>query len=313
MVDDRGKKGSKFEGKARDLGIMTRLDEYLTPNQPPRSKEYRQKMLDEHFPTLDGPVSPERAELTAQEATERIRDRAFELGADLVGFTELDPKYVVKDMDVAGRWAIALAFAMDFQDISTAPDEKSGIEVTRAYYVLGEITVKLAAYIRSLGYKAIAHHPRSMYGRIGAILHKPIAQKAGIGEIGRSTLLLTPEFGPRIRLATVTTELEVVPDQPIDIGLAEFCDSCDRCYKKCPTKAVPEEKRSVSPTGDPTAEPMMLWRLDFDKCLPYFLRTDGCAVCIKECTFNQPLGKAMSFTERTLKRKLKSRANPKKH
>jgi epoxyqueuosine reductase QueG len=288
------------KGKARDLGIMDKLDSKLAPLQPIESIQYKERMLEEQFPYLDGPVADRQRAVPPKEATDLIKKKTLELGADMVGFSELDPENVVEGRPIGGWWAVTIVYAMDHDAISTAPEPRSGIEVTRAYYVLGEITVKLAAYIRSLGYKAYAHHPRSIESEIGSVLHKPIAKKAGIGEIGRNTLLLTPEFGPRVRLATVTTELEVVPTRPMSIGLAEYCLKCHRCQNKCPVGAIPEDKIEASPTGNPDHGTIKLWRLDFKKCLTMFIKTDGCAVCIKECTFNQPPEKAKAFVERTL-------------
>jgi ferredoxin len=309
MVQEKGRK-RKFKGKAKDMGIMTRMDEYLAPNQPPRSKEYRQRMVDQQFPRLDGPVAKKKVDLSPEDATNLIKEKAFELGADLLGYTELDPRFAIKGEDVAGKWAVSLAIEMDYDDIATAPEERSGIEVTRAYYILGKILIELAAFIRSLGHKALAHHPRSMYGRIGAIHHKPIAYMAGLGEIGRNTLLITPEFGPRVRVATISTELEVVPDEPMDLGIAKYCDKCKKCMRFCPTGSIPEERTETTYIEAPRAEKVKVWRLDYDKCLPFFIRTDGCAVCIKECTFNRLPDDALGFLEKKIGKSLKSRARP---
>jgi epoxyqueuosine reductase len=300
-------KGPLLKGEAMDLGIMSDIDFQLRTYQPAKSINYKARMAVEQFTSLDGPVADKRVVMGPEEATRTVREKALGLGADLVGFTELDPRFVVRDRPVGGRWAVSIAYAMDFDEIGTAPEERSGIEVTKAYYVLGAIVVKLAELIRALGYSAYAHHPRAFDGTIGSVLHKPIAQRAGLGEIGRNTLLLTPEFGPRVRLATVSTELEFVPTSPISIGLAEYCDRCKKCYKKCPTGAIPENRTEVSMTGDPGGERTRTWRLDYAKCLPFFVRTDGCAVCVKECTFNQPVERAEAFAEKALGKKVRPR------
>jgi epoxyqueuosine reductase QueG len=81
----------------------------------------------------------------------------------------------------------------------------------------------------------------------GAISHKLSANLAGLGWIGKSCLLITPEYGPRVRLATILT------DAPLETGepLLNRCDDCHDCVDVCPPKAFtgvafdPSEPRGV--------------------------------------------------------------------
>jgi len=65
---------------------------------------------------------------------------------------------------------------------------------------------------------------------------------AGLGEVGRLGYLLTKEFGPRIRLGAVTTDLELIPDKPVDIGVKDFCKICKKCAVCCPSRSIPVEE-----------------------------------------------------------------------
>jgi len=74
---------------------------------------------------------------------------------------------------------------------------------------------------------------------LGAVSHKAIAVMAGIGWQGKSLLIVNPEHGPRIRLATVLTDMPLAPDMPI----RQRCGSCDECAKACPAEAIRDVTR----------------------------------------------------------------------
>ncbi|MCJ7506302.1 4Fe-4S dicluster domain-containing protein [Candidatus Bathyarchaeota archaeon] len=81
----------------------------------------------------------------------------------------------------------------------------------------------------------------------GAFSHKLAAHQSGLGWIGKSCLLITPEHGPRVRLATVLTDAPLKSGAP----LARRCGNCTRCVDICPAKAFtgvpfdPSEPREV--------------------------------------------------------------------
>jgi ferredoxin len=62
----------------------------------------------------------------------------------------------------------------------------------------------------------------------------------GLGEIGWSKMLLTPQFGPRQRIGVLMTEAELDPDPIIEPGT--ICDKCMMCVSECPTQALPTDK-----------------------------------------------------------------------
>ena len=71
----------------------------------------------------------------------------------------------------------------------------------------------------------------------GPLLERPLAARAGLGWLGKSTMLLVPGFGPWVLLGAITTDLDLEPDVP----LRKTCGSCSRCIVACPTGAISPE------------------------------------------------------------------------
>jgi len=68
----------------------------------------------------------------------------------------------------------------------------------------------------------------------GPLLERPLAARAGLGWLGKSTMLLAPGFGPWVLLGAIATTLAITPDEP----LRKTCGSCTRCIVACPTGAI---------------------------------------------------------------------------
>jgi epoxyqueuosine reductase len=129
---------------------------------------------------------------------------------------------------------------MDYTAIRCSPTSPSSAATGLGYSKMAFIAGLLAHYIRGLGYKAIA------CGNDTAC-SIPIAIDAGLGELARNGLLITPTFGPRVRLAKVFTDLPLMPDKPIEFGVGDFCMMCEKCAKKCPSQSI----RYGKPTDKP--------------------------------------------------------------
>ena len=246
----------------------------------PSARFYLEDIYLAQYNELDGPVNPKRQEFVSpDEAAALITEFAGRVGADLVGFTGVKEHFVYQGVTVPHDFAVVIGVEMDFELIATAPEPPSGLEVLRAYWTLGGVANKLAKFIRFLGYAALAHHPRAYVNYPPTILHTVAALEAGLGEIGRHGLLITQEFGPRVRFATITTELPLPQGEKKSFGVDAFCSSCPLCREACQGDAIPDEKAEERGFFKYTIDPY--------KCLPHFARYDGCNLCVSKCAFNK--------------------------
>jgi len=104
--------------------------------------------------------------------------------------------------------------------------------------------------------------------------------------MGLNGLIITPEFGPRVRLAAVFTSIQNLPESKPNqhSWVRDFCESCRICHKKCPPDAFYD---------DPVKhENGQVTYVRNEECFPYFNEYHGCSVCVKVCPFNhQPYEK----------------------
>ena len=165
-----------------------------------------------------------------------------------------------------------MASEMSFGMIGSAPHTPIIVESMNKYAKGAYVSTPFARYIANLGYSATANHHRSYELNL-----VPLAVDAGLGEMGRLGYLITKEFGPRVRLSAVTTDLPLIPDHPVDIGVEDFCNICKKCAVCCPSKSIP---------SGPQAEfnGTLRWKLNDETCFEYFRKcgTD-CGVCMRVC------------------------------
>lgn len=207
--------------------------------------------------------------------TREIKERARALGAHLVGVQPIKPQYVYQGHEVPYENAIAIGVAMDREKMRGVPDVTSAAEVMRIYARIGKITSELSEQIRGMGWPARAYgNPNS-----GDLLHIPIGIDCGFGELGKHGSLISKEFGSNFRLGTVVTDLPLVPDEPVDIGVDDLCTRCNVCVRGCPVDAIYDTKQTVRGTHK--------WYVDFDKCIYYFAETAGCGICIEVCPWSE--------------------------
>lgn len=193
-----------------------------------------------------------------------------------IGYTKLTQDLIFNNHAVIFDNAIVLSMEMDKKKIDNAPSLKTGRMVIRTYDELGIRVNKITKFVRKEGFSAEACHP--LGGPIGFV---PLALRAGMGWVGRHGLLITPDYGPRHRLAAVLTNITNLPliEENPHQWVGEYCSTCGRCIKTCPGEAILETPIS-SEEGRKT-------HIIFDKCFQVFAEEFGCSVCIKECMFNR--------------------------
>jgi len=198
------------------------------------------------------------------------------IGVGMMGYCKLPSELIFQDKGILFENAIVLIMEMDKEKMDKAPSYDSFHEVHRTYRDLGYVTNKFADFLRGKGFGAHPVHPLG-----GAVLTPPLAIKAGLGWQGRHGMVITPNFGPRMRIAAVFTSIVNLPisEKTSHSWIGDWCNSCGLCIKKCPTSAIKEIPVKYGPG--------LLNHIDREKCFPYFLEEHGCSVCIKECQFNK--------------------------
>ena len=157
-----------------------------------------------------------------------------------------------------------------------APHVEAEYTVMTTYRDLGIIANRVAEYLRNHGFSAQAGHPLN-----GQTLYPPLAQLAGLGQIAKSGLIITPKNGACVRLAAIYTSIENLPFNDVNkhSWIKDFCASCGQCERECPANAIYPEPIQYG-NG-------RLSHIDSKKCFPVFHFEHGCSVCIKVCPFNQ--------------------------
>ncbi len=206
---------------------------------------------------------------------DELREFARSVGADEIGFAPVPQEWVFQDTAIRYTQAIVLVMEMDKERMALAPNRDTAVMVHETYNQLGQVSNKIADWLRERGYAAHAGHPLG-----GMTLYPPMAQAAGLGWRGMSGLVITPQFGPRVRLAAVFTEIDNLPVYEGDehAWVLDYCQACRRCVRDCPTGAIYE-----TPIEH---ENGLVTTVDNGKCFPYFLAYHGCSICIKVCPFN---------------------------
>ncbi len=219
------------------------------------------------------PLEP-RTEITEDELAE-LEKLAKKKGAEIIGYTKIPSNLIFENKALLHTNAIVLGFEMDKKKIDSAPSKKCLHEVLRTYDDLGIVSNSLAKFLRKKGFSAHAGHPL-----MGAALYPPMAQMAGIAFLGYSGIMISPEFGPRFRLAAVFTGIENLPEKPEDehCWVREYCKACKKCIRECPGEAIFDEPK-IHDNGQIT-------HVENTKCMPHFINEYGCSICIKVCPFN---------------------------
>ncbi len=220
--------------------------------------------------------------------TDRVKQVAKFLGADLVGICKVDPRWVYSNyfdretgasgpLEIPHKYAIMMAIEMSWKWIDQSPGYGGGAASFLGYSRMAELAGSMAQYVRSLGYAAIPSGNDTTQ-------NIPMAIDAGLGELGRLGLLVTPEFGPRVRLCKVLTDLPLAPDLPVDFGMQRWCPICGLCARRCPAGAIRAEERTAEPACASNRTGILRWPVQVEKCHIFWQENrTPCAVCLAAC------------------------------
>jgi epoxyqueuosine reductase QueG len=140
--------------------------------------------------------------------------------------------------------------------------------------LLDQSTLRISLAIQERGYNALpipASQIIDWEKQTAHLSHKMIALRAGIGWIGRNNLLVHPDCGSRIRLASVLTDMPLKTDSPVE----RDCGSCRKCIEVCPVSAIKDSHKEWDKTAC------------LEK-LKYFAKAHNvgqyiCGLCVKVC------------------------------
>jgi reductive dehalogenase len=282
------------------FGGMGKMDKpYEGPNVAAQIGSFMIPMLLGSPEAIKPKGSDKTIELSPEEATERIKGYTLNLGAKSVGIAELNPLWTYsnhgltsfnpadfgKKINVDHKYAIVFTDEMSFELVSAAPHTPTSIETMVNYAKGAFISVQLAHFIANLGYSATANHMGHY-----ETLTVPLAVDAGLGECSRMGYIITKELGPRARLSVVTTDLPLILDKPVDIGVEDFCRICKKCAVNCPSGSIPH--------GDLTeVNGTLRWEHNGRTCAERWRETGtDCGICMKVC----PWGHAKTFPHKLI-------------
>lgn len=239
-------------------------------------------------PLQDGPKAAKRSPSVSDpnRNAANLKATAYFLGCDAVGLSRC-PDWCFYSHDPTGAAitpyhsnAISIVIDQGHETMEGASGDDwiACAQSMRAYLRFSLLGGVLAQQIRNLGYSAKVH---TVMG--SDVVQPPLTLLAGLGEVSRiGDVILNPFLGPRLKSGTVTTNMPMTHDLPIDFGLQKFCDTCNKCARECPSGAI-------------TAGPKLmfngyeLWKPDSQKCTTYRITNEGgamCGRCMKTCPWN---------------------------
>ena len=249
--------------------------------------------------------------------THKVKKVAKFYGASLVGATDVDEKWIyrtgfnmqgltTKEMSKGGirageeddsvlkrsinlpegiNKAIVMAIEMNPEAIATAPAQPAAAAAANAYSRMAFSLSCVGEFIRNLGYRAI------QCGNDTA-LSIPLAIDAGLGALGRLGLLITPEYGPRVRICKVFTDLPLESDQSNNEFINkvnETCKNCFKCAEECENQAITTDKEpTFSGESISNNTGVKKYYVSVEKCFEFWVENSSdCGRCIAACPFSK--------------------------
>ncbi len=257
-------------------------------------------------------LSYPRYEGTPEENTQMVRAAAKIYGAASVGVVELDEntrkliyshdgwdgrKWEFEDVDKAyenkkkkvipykAQWVIVYTVRMSQPSMSLAPSTLEEAATSMGYSEGTSVQLRLQQFITRLGYQCLAD------GNMGTSGNSPgFGILAGLGEMSRLNRMISPRWGPMVRVFKVITDLPLAPTKPIDAGIFRFCRTCKKCAEFCPTNALSMETEPSWEVQGPWNNPgVKTYYEKAPNCFSGWLSLGGhdCGICLASCPFSK--------------------------
>lgn len=224
-----------------------------------------------------------------------LKDFARSCGADLVGVADLNllEGIQTEPTDLLDGYTRAVSIGVRLADGVIDPIVDKPTPIYQQHYakvnaLLDDIAVRVSQYLQAAGYKSLPIPASQLLDKEewhSYLSHKAVAVAAGLGWQGKSLLVVSPQFGPRIRLVTILTDGELEADRP----LKNLCAKCSACAEACPAQAIKNVNTSDHYRDREEA-------LHFNRCVARvtqnpveipFIESPICGVCIRACPFGQ--------------------------
>lgn len=253
-------------------------------------------------PAVDKTTLSVKSDLPDAIVSNFIKNWAKKLGALEVGFTRIKPHHLYshigrgedygKEVKLDHKYAIAFTVEMAHDSLRYNPQGPVVMESAQQYLNAGQIAVQLAQFLRNLGHDARAHIDANY-----RLICPTVAMDAGLGEIGRMGLLITPKHGPRVRIGIVSTNLELpLQKKARDYSVSHFCNICKKCALNCPSQ-------SISFSTVTSANSNKAWSINQEKCFTYWCKVGtDCGRCIAVCPYSHPNSFLHNVVRRIIKR-----------
>lgn len=212
--------------------------------------------------------------------TGEVEERARAAGAQLVGFADLEgiaklPRAVVIAM------AHSPAVLRDADDMPNRAYSDEYFEFNRR---LTEAAQGIAEVLAEAGFEARANPPtleRIDAHRLAASFpHKTAATRAGLGWVGKTVLLVTEQYGPAVRLASVLTEAPLLVGEPV---AESRCGDCVVCVEACPAGAATGEHWYAGRPREEIFDAHACHRMCGQRSRATGIEAGVCGICMAVC------------------------------
>jgi epoxyqueuosine reductase QueG len=210
-----------------------------------------------------------------------LRKLAQNIGACLFGVADVNlirdefllPSSLVKHLH-RGICLAAPVSGEVLDDIQDRPTPLYYHHYRQLNFFLDRMALKVSLFLQRQSWRALpipASQIIDWEKQKGHLSHKKIAEKAGLGWIGRNNLLINPKFGARIRLVTILTNMPLLADEPIQTD----CGKCRECISSCPAQAIKESLEEFDHLG--CFEQLRLFQKKG------YAAQHICGICVKAC------------------------------
>jgi reductive dehalogenase len=164
-----------------------------------------------------------------------------------------------------------------------SPTMTGGQTTTLAYKRAENIQASVQEFLRGLGYQGLGESSTNALGIAPAF-----GVLTGLGEMSRLNRMISPEFGPMVRVFKLLMDLPVAVDKPIDAGIMAFCKACKKCAEACPSQSLSFDTEPTWKVRGPWNNPgHKAYFEDSVSCMTYWREkaTTNCGICFGVCPF----------------------------